>query len=494
MEYLKLIFTLENILMMNVGVLAGIIIGALPGLSVVLAITVLLPFTFSMEPLPAIYLLLGAYCAGNYGGSVTAIMVNTPGTPAAAATVLDGYPMARKGRAAEALGCSLAASTFGGLFSAAVLFFAAPVIADFAMLFGPADFFSLCIFGLAVVVSIGSNSVVKGLTMVGIGLLLSTVGIDPIEGLSRFRFGFSELIGGFEIAAVMLGMFAISEILFKVRDREQGTTVDETVGKTQSRLFNVIRRYWRTMLRSSAIGTFIGAVPGTGAPMAAFFSYNLTQSTSKHPETFGQGDPEGVVAPEAANNAVSGGALVPMLTLGIPGDTCTAILLGALTMQGISPGPQLFTSDKYWVYCLMLGLIVENIFMYMQGIYFTKIIAYMTRVPSPVLVTCMAVFCVLGAYSIRNYIFDVLAIMIFGFFGYWFRRFEYPIAPLAIGLVLGKLLEVNLRRAMVMSKGSIAIFFTEPISLVFFIIAAVFLLRPLLAPLWRNIKAHKKAS
>lgn len=488
METISQIFTPLNLLMMNVGIASGILIGALPGLSVVLAVTVLLPFTYGMSPLPAIYLLLGAYCAGNYGGSITAILINTPGTPAASATTLDGAPMAKAGRSGDALKLALIASTIGGLISAFILLFAAPALSSFALKFGPADYFALCIFGLSVVVSICGKSVLKGIVMASIGLLLSTVGIDPIDGTSRFRFGHFELLGGFEIAAVMLGAFAVSEILFKTSNRDKGVQEDLIITKATVKTGSVLKKHWRTLLSSSLIGTFIGAVPGTGGPLAAFLSYNLAQSTSKEPETFGKGNVDGVLAPEAGNNGVTGGALIPMLTLGIPGDTCMAVLLGALTMQGITPGPQLFTKERMWVYCLMTGLILINIFMFIQGTLVVRLVAKVAKVPPEVLIPSIMVFCVLGGYAIRNYAFDVFIVMLFGIFGYIFRKWDYPIPPLAIGIVLGNLAETNLRRAMVLSKGSVSIFFTRPISVCFLIISALFLLRPLLSGPWSKLK------
>lgn len=487
MEYLAQIFTIQNILMMNVGVAAGIIIGALPGLSVVLAVTVLLPFTYGMEPLSAIYLLLGAYCAGNYGGSVTAILINTPGTPAASATTLDGSPLAKAGRSGDALRCSLIASVTGGLVSSVILLFAAPALASIALKFGPADYFALCIFGLSVVVSICSESVLKGVIMAAVGLLMSTVGIDPIDGISRFRFGRFELLGGFEIAAVMLGAFAVSEILMKTANRDRGVKEELSITKATIKIREILRKHWKTLTRSSLIGTFVGIVPGTGGPLAAFLSYNLAKSFSREPETFGEGNIDGVLAPEAGNNGVTGGALVPMLTLGLPGDTCMAVLLGALTMQGITPGPQLFTKERMWVYCLMLGLFLINLFMLVQGNIMGNLMTKVAKVPPEVLIPCIMIFCMLGGYAIRNYYFDVFIVMLFGIFGYIFRKFHYPIPPLAIGIVLGNLAETNLRRAMVLSGGSVSIFFTSPISLVFIIISAVFLFRPFLSRIWKKL-------
>lgn len=485
MDFLAEILAPLNLLMMNVGLASGIIIGALPGLSVLLAITVLLPFTFGMSSLPGMFLLLGAYCGATYGGSITAILINTPGTPNAAATVLDGYPMAQKGQAGNALKAALVGSTFGGLISCVALIFIAPIIAQFALKFGPPEYFSLCVFGLSVVIAVGGDSVIKGIVMAGVGLLLSTVGIDPIDGASRFRFGRSELLGGITVAALMLGVFAIGEILNKSYTGEKGNGKALEFQKATVKIRELLRHWW-TMLRSSFLGVFIGAVPGTGGAIAAFLSYNITKSSSKHPEEFGEGCIEGVLAPETANNAVTGATLIPLLTLGVPGDTGMAVLFGALTMQGITPGPSLFTEDKFWVYCIMGGLVLINLFMFLQGQVFLRLFVNVTRVPVEVLIPCIMIFCSLGGFAVRSLMFDVAIVMIFGFIGYWLKRFNYPIAPLAIALVLGPLTETNLRRAIILSKGSISIFFTRPISLAFLIVALAMLMLPLLRKLWKK--------
>ncbi len=479
LEILTGIITLNNLLMMNFGVAAGIIIGAMPGLSAVLAITILLPFTFGMSSLPAIYLLLGAYCGAIYGGSITAILINTPGTPNAIATALDGYPLTRKGRAGDALKCALVGSTFGGIISCLALMFFAPIIASAALKFGPAEYFSLCLFGLCVVVGVSGVSVIKGVVMIGLGLLISTVGIDAIEGVARFTFGRSELLPGLTSAAVMLGVFAISEILVKSHSQDETFAIDTPVKSTAIKLKEIFV-HWKTMIRASLFGVTIGAVPGTGGAIAAFLSYNVAQNSSKNPEEFGKGSIEGVLAAETANNAVTGATLIPLLTLGVPGDVCMAVMLGALTMQGITPGPRLFTDDMFWVYCLMGGLMLINFFLFVQGKFFIRGFTKITKVPSNILVPAIMIFCVLGGFAARNYFFDVFIVLLFGFIGYWIKRFGYPIAPLAIGMVLGQLAETNLRRAMVISKGDISTFFTKPISLVFLIVSALALLWPLI--------------
>lgn len=489
-EILLSLFTPFHLLMMNIGIAAGIIIGALPGLSVVLAITVLLPFTFGMDSISGMYLLLGAYCGGVYGGSITAILINAPGTPNAAATVFDGFPLAQQGRAGDALKCALIASAFGGIVSCIALIFFAPMLASLAMKFGAPEYFALCIFGLVIVVSISGKSVWKSLMLAGFGLFISTIGIDSISGIPRFMFGNAKLLGGVQTVALMLGVFAVSEILLKSYSGQESVSANVEFKKATIKICEIMK-YWKTMLVSSLIGVFIGAVPGTGGALAAFLSYNTARYRSRKPEEFGHGSIEGVLAPEAGNNGVTGATLIPMLTLGIPGDTVVAVLFGALTMQGITPGPSLFTENKFWVYSIMGGLLLINLFMLLQGNFFVHAFAHVTRVPFCILIPCIMMFSTLGAFAIRNYIFDVFVMLAFGFCGYWLKRFDFSIAPLPIALVLGQLTENNLRRTLILGNGGAGIIFRRPIALVFLAISVLVLLYPLCGKLW---KSRKKSS
>lgn len=390
LEIVQTIFSPSNLLMMNLGVFIGIIVGVLPGLTGVFAITVLLPFTFGMDSISGMYLLLGAYCGGVFGGSITAILINTPGTPAAAATMIDGNKMAKKGRAGDALKCALVASTIGGLFSCFALLFTAPILASFALKFGPPEYFALCIFGLTIVISISEKKLLKGLMAAGIGLLLSTVGIDANIGTPRFMFGKVELLGGISPIIVMLGVFALSEMLEKTRLGVNFSGKPVEIQKATIKIKDIFK-HWKLLLKSSIFGTIIGAIPGTGGAIAAFFSYNEAKRSSKNPERFGTGIEEGVIAPEAANNAVSGATLIPLLTLGIPGDIGAAVLMGALMVKGIVPGPELFTKGKFWVYSIMLGLFAINLFMLAQGTYLTRFFSNVTKVSFKILVPSVMV-------------------------------------------------------------------------------------------------------
>lgn len=493
LEVLSGIFTFQNLLMMNIGLAAGIIIGALPGLNVIFAITVLMPLTFDMPSVAGMMMLLGAYCGAMYGGSITAILLNTPGTPASVATAFDGYPLAQKGRAGDALKAALVGSTIGGLISALLLLFLAPTLARLILHVGSPEYFSLCIFGIFAAVGLaGDGSIVRGVISALIGLFLSTVGLDAFEGTARYMFGEPKLLAGLKEAVIMLGTYALSEVLIKSREIYEGMykpVPKITVQKATIRTWDMLK-YKATLLKSSIIGVVIGAVPGTGGAIAAMFSYSEARRASKNPEEFGKGSIEGVLASESSNNAVTGATMIPLLTFGIPGDAAVAVLLSAMTMQGISVGTQLFTSGNPWVYIIMGGLILINLFMLLQGSVFIRAFANVTRVPLSIIMPIVAILCTIGTFAIANSYFDIRIMLVFGFVGYLMKRFKFPIPPLTIGLVLGTLMESNLRRSLLLSGGSFSIFFTRPISLLILIISFVSLFFPMI----RSALAKKKQS
>ena len=476
-----------SLLWMNIGLAAGIIIGALPGMTGTMGIALLLPLTYGMSSIHGMMLLLGVYCGGIYGGSITAILINTPGTPASAATSLDGYPMAQQGHAKRALHDALAASMIGGLISCIILLTCAPMVAKFALNFGAREYFALSLFGLTIIASVGGKSVLKGLLMGFAGLLLGCVGIDSLEGVSRFTFGNNYLTGGFNIIPVLIGLFAITEIMTKSRDinKAVGTTVAVEEEKVS---FADVLRYKIVLLKSSVIGAFIGAVPGTGAAIASFLAYNEAHRTSKHPEEYGMGSEEGLVACESSNNAVTGATMIPLLTLGIPGDTNTAVLLGALTMQGIQPGPMLFTKQANWVYSIMIGMVLINLFMYLQGRLFVKGFSNITKISTKIMVPCLVVLCVIGAYAIKYNTFNAAAMVVIGVIGYLLKKLDFPLTPMVIGLVLGNLCESNMRRALLLSRGNWLTFFQSPIECVFLALAVFMLFFPMI----RDALANKK--
>lgn len=479
------LLTLNNLLYMNIGLLGGIVVGALPGLTATMAVALLVPMTYGLDATTGILMLLGVYCGGTYGGSITAILINTPGTPAAAATAWDGHVLAKKGRAGEALEMALVASVFGGLFSTLVLMFVAPQIAKLALKFGPAEYFALAVFGLTIIASV-SKSLVKGLIMGILGILATCIGVDPVSGIERLTFGNLRLTSGIQLIPALIGLFAITEILNKAKNSQEAAGTLEAYKKVTLKLKTILQ-YWKILIKSSCIGTFIGAVPGTGAAIASFISYNEAKRASKEPELFGNGSLEGVCASECGNNAVTGATLIPLLTLGIPGDAITAVLIGALTMQGLAPGPQLFVDHKEYVYGIMLGLILVNIFMYFQGHFLLKFFVNITKVPEVVMVPILLVLCTVGAYAAKNAVFDAGVMVIFGIMGYFLKKLDFPLTPMVIGIVLGSMAEKNYRRALMISNGSASIFLQKPIALFFLILAAAMLLMPII----RNRKAKK---
>jgi putative tricarboxylic transport membrane protein len=432
-------------------------------------------------------LLLGLYCGGIYGGSVTAILIKTPGTPASAATVLDGYPMMEQGHAGKALDIALVASTVGGIFSALMLLFLAPQIARFAIKFGSAERFMLAMFGLSIIATISGKQIFKGLIAASIGLFCASIGLDPIEGLPRFVFGSNYFISGINIIPALIGLFAISEILNKVYTGD--TNKIEKVDFVKEHMtFKEFKSSFIDMIKSSAIGTFIGAIPGTGATIASFLSYMEARRVSKHPEEFGKGSVNGIAASEAGNNGVTGATLIPLLTLGIPGDTVTAIMLGALMMQGLTPGPQLFQTQGKLMYTLMIGLIFVNLFMLLQGKLFVRGFANVSNIPTNLLSPILVVLCVVGGFSVNNMIFDVFVMLVFALIGFVVIKLNIPLVPIILGIILGSMAEENLRKALILSKGSYLVFIKKPVSLLFLI----FTILALVIPFYINIRTMKK--
>ena len=459
-----LLFTLENILWINLGVLIGAIFAAIPGLSVILCIILFLPVTYSMTAIPGMMFLLGIYCAGGYGGSVSAILINTPGTPHAAATMLDGHPLSKQGRTRAALKIALYASTFGGIFSALVLLFLGPQVAKISAMLGTAEYFMVCLFGMTIIAGVSGKSLTKGIISACMGLLVSCIGADPMTSYDRFTFGIPRLYLGLDTAVVLIGLFALVEIIGKselnrhTMNLKAGKLGEKDDGKITKDEF---KRMLRPMLVSSLIGSCVGIVPGTGASEASWFSYNTAKNMSKHPEEFGNGSVEGIAAAESANNAVCGATLVPLLTLGIPGDGCVAIMLSALMINGLNPGLSLFTTDGPIMYAIMLGLILVNIFMFLQGKYLTSLFAKVVSIPTEILTPIIVIFCFAGAFSVNSNYFDLSIALIFGVVSYLMRKLELPAVPMLLGLVLGGMTETNFRRALLISDGNPNIFFSS---------------------------------
>ena len=437
----------------------GAVFAAIPGLSVILCVILFLPVTYTMTAIPGMMFLLGIYCAGGYGGSVSAILINTPGTPHAAATMLDGHPLSQQGRTKAALKIALYASTFGGVFSALTLLFLGPQVAKVAAQLGTAEYFMVCVFGLTIIAGVSGKSIIRGLISACLGLLISCVGTDPMTSYDRFTFGIPRLYLGLDLAVCLIGLFALVEILAKAEKKVGALNMDTTKIKDDGKITKAeYKRMIRPVLMSSLIGVMVGIVPGTGASEASWFSYNTAKNMSKHPEEFGHGSVEGIAAAESANNAVTGATLIPLLTLGIPGDGTVAIMLSALMINGLNPGLSLFTTDGDIMYAIMLGLILVNLFMFLQGKFLTTLFAKVVSIPQEILTPIIVIFCFAGAYSVNENYFDVAVALVFGILAWILRKLDLPPVPILLGLVLGNMTETNFRRALLISDGDPSIF------------------------------------
>lgn len=454
-----LLFTLENILWINIGVFVGSVFAAIPGLSVILCVILFLPVTYTMTAIPGMMFLLGIYCAGGYGGSVSAILINTPGTPHAAATMLDGHPLSRQGRTKAALKIALYASTFGGVFSALMLLFLGPQVAKIAAQLGTAEYFMVCVFGLTIIAGVSGKSIIRGLVSACLGLLISCIGTDPMTSYDRFTFGIPRLYLGLDLAVCLIGLFALVEILAKAEKKLGELRLDTAKMHDDGKITRQeYKRMIRPVLMSSIIGVMVGIIPGTGASESSWFSYNTAKNLSKHPEEFGHGSVEGIAAAESANNAVTGATLIPLLTLGIPGDGTVAIMLSALMINGLNPGLSLFTTDGDIMYAIMLGLILVNLFMFIQGRFLTTLFAKVVSIPQEILTPIIVIFCFAGAYSVNENYFDVAVALVFGALAWVLRKLDLPPVPILLGLVLGRMTETNFRRALLISNGDASIF------------------------------------
>jgi len=473
------VFTFESMLFIIIGVFVGLVIGALPGLSVTLGVALMLPFTFGMSPTSGMLMLVGVYCSGIFGGSITAILLRTPGTAASIMTANDGYALAAQGKAYKALSMSLYASVIGGLLSGFSLLLIAPIIAKFALSLGSPEYFVIILFSLTVIAGISGNSLSKGLIMAFFGMLVSTIGIDPIVGNQRFVFGSYYLISGIDIIPALIGLFAISEILNQIERRAKSISVSKKINEGKFGL-RKIKPYLKTIFKSSAIGIFFGAMPGIGGATASAVSYNEARRKSDNPEEFGQGSLDGIAASESANNGTTGVTLIPMMTLGIPGDIVTAVLLGALLIQGLVPGPQLFVKHGDFAYTVMFGFIVVNIIVFIIAKLTIRWFVKVTTIPTSLLYPVVLGLCLIGAYAVSNSLFPVIITVIFGVLGYILPKLEFPIIPILIGLILGPMAEASLRQSLILSDGSMLIFFQRPISVIFIVLILAITVFPII--------------
>lgn len=473
--------------MLVLGIVLGLVIGILPGLGPPIAIALALPFTFYIDAVPSLILLLAIYNAAIYGGSISAVAVGIPGTGAAIATVMDGNAMFRNGRGGEALGLSLAGSIVGGLVSAVCLTFIASLLARVAIKFGPQEFLAISVFGLVVVVRVAGANLFKGLLVGGIGIFLTTWGLDELNGAERYTFGTYHLYEGIPLVPFLVGLFAVSEVLIGAERALRKVDFDRTSLTVKLPGMKVLSRLKGNLMRSSLIGTVIGIIPGEGAAVAAFFAYSEEKRRSREPEKFGTGVPDGIVAPETANNATVGGALIPTLTLGVPGSPAAAVLLGAFLIQGLAPGPTLFDERPDIMFSLFLGLFLINILMLFIGLAAIRFAARLIMVPMAVIVPTVLLLSVTGIYAASNSLFNVGVLLAAGVLGYVVRKLGYSIAPLSIGFVLGHILENSLRQSITLADGSVAEFFNTPIGLgIYAALALTVLWGPIMNRLKRN--------
>ncbi|CAM4057826.1 MULTISPECIES: tripartite tricarboxylate transporter permease [Vibrio] len=453
------------------GVVGGIVLGALPGLTATMGVAILLPFTFGMEPTAALVMLIGVYIGGIYGGSIAAILLKTPGTPASAATVLDGHTLAAKGQAARALSISAIASFVGGLISTIVLIAIAPLLANFALRFNAPEYFALALFGLTIIASVSAQNILKGLLAGTIGLLVSTVGLDPISSVPRFTFGVMDLYSGINVIPVLIGLFALSEAINQIERilKEKQAKVAKFDHKLLSK--KDLKEMMPTAIKSGLMGTSIGSVPGAGADISAFVCYNEAKRSSKNPEEFGKGSVRGLAAAEAGNNGVTGGSLVPLLTLGVPGDAVAAVLLGALIVQGLTPGPLLFAQNPEVVYGVFSSMLVANIVMLIVGLIGIRFFCRIIEVPKMLMIPIIIFLSVVGAYAINNSMFDVGIAISFGILGFVLGKLDIPSSPILLAIILGPMAETNLRKALLMYDNSWSFLYERPIALAFILLA-----------------------
>jgi putative tricarboxylic transport membrane protein len=478
-----------NLFIAVVGILLGTIIGVLPGLGGANGVAILLPLTFTMPPTSAIILLTCIYWGALFGGAITSVLFNIPGEPWSVATTFDGYPLAKDGKSGEALTAAFTSSFVGAFFSIVLITFFAPLLAEVALKFGPPEFFAIQLLTFSSFVGLGGGNPLKSLATILIGFMLSTVGLDIVTGQLRLTFGFTDLMKGFDFIIAVIGLFGIGEILLSVEEglRFQGAKTDMNM-RVVLDTWKVLPRFYRTFIRSSIIGFWMGFKPG-GATPASFMSYAFAKRFSKHPERFGKGEIEGIVAPETAAHAAGVAAMLPMITLGIPGSPTAAVMLGGLIIWGLQPGPMLFVDNPDFVWGLIASMYTGNVIGVLIVLAFVPFFAAILRIPFAILTPLIVVICAVGSYAVHNSMIDIWYMLIFGVIGYVFKKLDYPLAPLVLALVLGDMAENALRQSLIMSQGSLMIFLNRPISGVITAVAIFFFVLPLLTPWWRKMRA-----
>ncbi|MEK3973399.1 tripartite tricarboxylate transporter permease [Psychrobacillus sp. FSL K6-1267] len=493
-------FQWHNLLFAFFGVLIGTAVGVLPGIGPMSGVALLIPVTATitsgLDPQSAatssIIMLAGVYYGAMYGGSTTSILLNTPGESSSVVTVLDGYQMAKNGRAGAALSIAAIGSFIAGIVSLIGLVLLAEPLSDIALKFGPAEYFSLMLLGLCAVSGLAGNSMTKSLMMTVLGLLLATIGIDAVSGVGRFTFNNPNLYSGLEFLTIAVGLFALGEVFKTIIEKDNGSTELIKIGRILPTRKD-LRDSSGAITRGSLLGFFIGVLPGAGATLASFFSYIMEKKVSKNPQKFGKGAIEGVAAPESANNAASGGALIPLLTLGIPGSGTTAILMGALIMYDVQPGPLLFDNHPQVAWGLIASMFLGNIMLLVLNMPLVKVFSKIIETPKKYLLPSIIAISIFGVYAVQYTVFDLMLLLFFGVVGYFFAKNDYPLAPLVLGLVLGPMIENNMRRALTGSNGDFIVFLQSPISLVFLIFAVLWVVIPMILKMrGRNLVTNEE--
>jgi putative tricarboxylic transport membrane protein len=465
----------STVILMIIGVAAGLLAGSIPGFTIAMAVVLTLPFTFSMAPTQGLAVMVSVLVGGLSGGLMSGILTGIPGTPSSVATTFDGFPMARKGRPGFALGLGVWSSFCGGMISATILVLFAPQLARVGLEFQPWDFFMLVIFALTVTASLAGKHLIKGLIAGAMGLFIRTVGEDEAVGMARFNFGNDELLGGFDFIAVLIGLFAFSQLLADVRDPGSAKRALTDRGNIKIRIehLNAIKallKRWTTVIRSSLIGVFVGILPGAGGSIANILAYDQAKKASKEPEKFGTGEPDGIIAPESSNNAVEGGALTPLMALGIPGDVTAAIMLGALLIHDVVPGPTFIAEEPVLAYSIFIAFFMANFIMLGLQSVMLRVFVLVTRIPMYVLAAVILAFSSIGVFALNNITFDIWTLFWFGLLGFAMRQTGFPLAPMILGVVLGNIAELNLSRALAISTDPMP-FITRPWSLFFLLVA-----------------------
>jgi putative tricarboxylic transport membrane protein len=461
-----------NLILLIGSVFMGIAVGAAPGLTPTMAIGLLVPLTFAMSSHAAFIMMLGIYCGGIYGGSITAILLNLPGTPTAAVTAIEGYPMTQKGESGTALGVATVCSTLGGLISCIFLIFLSPNLASVATMLGGPEYFCLALFATVTVVALTGASIVKSLIATCLGLLISTIGLDRVGSFPRFTFGVNELLIGIPASPAIIGLLCVSEV-FRLAEQSDISVKIKKSTATFMATIKLLPKLWKTIIKSSLIGTYIGILPATGALMASFLAYGEAKRSSKHPEEFGKGAVEGVCASETANNAVTGGAMIPLLTLGIPGDTNTLMMMGAMFVQGLIPGPTLFREQTVLIYVIYIAMILSNLLIMPFGLFMSNQIAKVALIKKRYIMSAVAVLAIAGGSIGMGHIYYFWITITFGILGYIFEKSGFPVIALGMAIILGPLMEANLRSSLMDPEFGFLMFFTRPIALIFMVLSVL---------------------